>query len=237
MCVRGCWSTICTRRGPGVTALPRLVSFINWGLSLLFYLSVLLTFKINQRPLVLMNPNRELQCFLSRCLPFIAVYWSSLCIKSTCLCGCVCVCLQGMSETFSTLHGLVNKGVNVVMDIPYELWNETSAEVADLKKQVHKADSHDWKASGAVSGLNQIDVVWVILVKSQKPDKPRNCTHSTTLCVCVCACLSVWCIDRAVWGGDWGLVQREPEGRPDYLSVWETCSQRTERRYHKILRS
>lgn len=44
--------------------------------------------------------------------------------------------LQGMSETFSTLHGLVNKGVNVVMDIPFELWNETSAEVADLKKQV-----------------------------------------------------------------------------------------------------
>ncbi|XP_069028309.1 protein canopy homolog 3 [Embiotoca jacksoni] len=42
---------------------------------------------------------------------------------------------KGMSETFSTLHGLVNKGVNVVMDIPYELWNETSAEVAELKKQ------------------------------------------------------------------------------------------------------
>ncbi len=43
---------------------------------------------------------------------------------------------QGISETFSTLHNLVNKGVKVVMDIPYELWNETSAEVADLKKQV-----------------------------------------------------------------------------------------------------
>uniref|UniRef100_A0A8C6S743 Protein canopy homolog 3 n=1 Tax=Neogobius melanostomus TaxID=47308 RepID=A0A8C6S743_9GOBI len=43
---------------------------------------------------------------------------------------------KGMSETFSTLHGLVNKGVNVVMDIPFELWNETSAEVSDLKKQV-----------------------------------------------------------------------------------------------------
>ncbi|XP_017292312.1 protein canopy homolog 3 [Kryptolebias marmoratus] len=42
---------------------------------------------------------------------------------------------KGISETFSTLHGLVNKGVKVVMDIPYELWNETSAEVADLKKQ------------------------------------------------------------------------------------------------------
>ena len=45
-------------------------------------------------------------------------------------------CLQGMSETFETLHNLVHKGVKVVMDIPYELWNETSAEVADLKKQV-----------------------------------------------------------------------------------------------------
>lgn len=43
---------------------------------------------------------------------------------------------QGMSETFETLHNLVHKGVKVVMDIPYELWNETSAEVADLKKQV-----------------------------------------------------------------------------------------------------
>ncbi|XP_053524286.1 protein canopy homolog 3 isoform X3 [Artibeus jamaicensis] len=41
----------------------------------------------------------------------------------------------GMSETFETLHNLVHKGVKVVMDIPYELWNETSAEVADLKKQ------------------------------------------------------------------------------------------------------
>lgn len=41
-----------------------------------------------------------------------------------------------MSETFSTLHNLVHKGVKVVMDIPFELWNETSAEVADLKKQV-----------------------------------------------------------------------------------------------------
>lgn len=41
-----------------------------------------------------------------------------------------------MSETFETLHNLVHKGVKVVMDIPYELWNETSAEVADLKKQV-----------------------------------------------------------------------------------------------------
>ncbi|KAM9233314.1 protein canopy homolog 3 isoform 2-T2 [Dugong dugon] len=49
---------------------------------------------------------------------------------------------KGMSETFETLHNLVHKGVKVVMDIPYELWNETSAEVADLKKQVA------WQSSG-----------------------------------------------------------------------------------------
>ncbi|KAM9324856.1 protein canopy homolog 3-like [Gastrophryne carolinensis] len=42
---------------------------------------------------------------------------------------------KGMSETFQTLHHLVHKGVKVVMDIPYELWNETSAEIADMKKQ------------------------------------------------------------------------------------------------------
>ncbi|KAL4631192.1 hypothetical protein GN956_G14912 [Arapaima gigas] len=42
---------------------------------------------------------------------------------------------KGMSETFTTLHNLVHKGVKVVMDIPYELWNETSAEVAEMKKQ------------------------------------------------------------------------------------------------------
>ncbi|XP_025125532.2 protein canopy homolog 3 isoform X2 [Bubalus bubalis] len=49
---------------------------------------------------------------------------------------------KGMSETFETLHNLVHKGVKVVMDIPYELWNETSAEVADLKKQAA------WQNSG-----------------------------------------------------------------------------------------
>lgn len=67
---------------------------------------------------------------------------------------------QGMSETFETLHNLVHKGVKVVMDIPYELWNETSAEVADLKKQVPRpvglvlrgcSDFVGWSGEGGVS--------------------------------------------------------------------------------------
>lgn len=56
---------------------------------------------------------------------------------------------QGMSETFETLHNLVHKGVKVVMDIPYELWNETSAEVADLKKQV--PCRWDWPSVAALT--------------------------------------------------------------------------------------
>lgn len=31
---------------------------------------------------------------------------------------------KGMSQTFKTLHGLVDKGVKVELGIPYELWGE-----------------------------------------------------------------------------------------------------------------
>jgi len=40
-----------------------------------------------------------------------------------------------MSQTFKTLHGLVNKGVKVELGIPYELWDDPSAEVSQLKTQ------------------------------------------------------------------------------------------------------
>lgn len=42
---------------------------------------------------------------------------------------------KGMSETFSTLHGLVDKGVKVELGIPLELWDKPSAEVTQLKTQ------------------------------------------------------------------------------------------------------
>lgn len=40
-----------------------------------------------------------------------------------------------MSQTFQTLHNLVNKGVKVDLGIPMDLWDEPSAEVAHLKTQ------------------------------------------------------------------------------------------------------
>ncbi|XP_066249253.1 protein canopy 4 [Euwallacea similis] len=42
---------------------------------------------------------------------------------------------KGMSQTFQTLHGLVNKGVKVELGIPYELWDKPSVEVTNMKTQ------------------------------------------------------------------------------------------------------
>ncbi|XP_013196159.2 protein canopy 4 [Amyelois transitella] len=42
---------------------------------------------------------------------------------------------KGMSQTFKTLHGLVDKGVKVDLGIPYELWDKPSAEVTHMKTQ------------------------------------------------------------------------------------------------------
>ncbi|XP_078657353.1 protein canopy 4-like [Branchiostoma floridae x Branchiostoma belcheri] len=51
---------------------------------------------------------------------------------------------KGMSETFQTLHGLVNKGVKVELGIPYDMWDTPSAEVTVMKKQCESMlESHE----------------------------------------------------------------------------------------------
>ncbi|XP_060710522.1 protein canopy 4 [Hemiscyllium ocellatum] len=45
---------------------------------------------------------------------------------------------KGTSETMMTLKNLVNKGVKVELGLPFEMWDEPSAEVTDLKKQCEK---------------------------------------------------------------------------------------------------
>ncbi|XP_020800446.1 LOW QUALITY PROTEIN: protein canopy 4-like, partial [Drosophila serrata] len=42
---------------------------------------------------------------------------------------------KGMSQTFQTLHGLVDKGVKVDLGIPYELWDKPPVEVTQMKTQ------------------------------------------------------------------------------------------------------
>lgn len=57
---------------------------------------------------------------------------------------------KGMSQTFRTLHGLVDKGVKVDLGIPLELWDTPSAEVTQMKAQCetmverHEADIERW---------------------------------------------------------------------------------------------
>ena len=57
---------------------------------------------------------------------------------------------KGMSSTFQTLHGLVDKGVKVDLGIPYDLWDKPSAEVTQLKTQCeqllekHEEDIEEW---------------------------------------------------------------------------------------------
>lgn len=40
-----------------------------------------------------------------------------------------------MSQTFKTLHGLVDKGVKVDLGIPLELWDNPPVEVTQMKSQ------------------------------------------------------------------------------------------------------
>uniref|UniRef100_A0A3Q1FTU7 Canopy FGF signaling regulator 4 n=1 Tax=Acanthochromis polyacanthus TaxID=80966 RepID=A0A3Q1FTU7_9TELE len=42
---------------------------------------------------------------------------------------------KGASQTMTTLKNLVHKGVKVDLGMPYELWDEPSVEVSDMKKQ------------------------------------------------------------------------------------------------------
>ncbi|CAB3378507.1 Hypothetical predicted protein [Cloeon dipterum] len=48
---------------------------------------------------------------------------------------------KGMSQTFKTLHGLVDKGVKVELGIPYELWDKPPAEVTHMKTQVKQLNN------------------------------------------------------------------------------------------------
>ncbi|KAK9508784.1 hypothetical protein O3M35_006258 [Rhynocoris fuscipes] len=57
---------------------------------------------------------------------------------------------KGMSQTFKTLHGLVEKGVKVDLGIPHELWDKPSVEITNMKSKCesvledHESDIEDW---------------------------------------------------------------------------------------------
>uniref|UniRef100_A0A8D3A6E6 Canopy FGF signaling regulator 4 n=1 Tax=Scophthalmus maximus TaxID=52904 RepID=A0A8D3A6E6_SCOMX len=57
---------------------------------------------------------------------------------------------KGASQTMTTLKNLVQKGVKVELGLPFELWDEPSVEVSDMKKQcetmleVYEEVVEDW---------------------------------------------------------------------------------------------
>ncbi|XP_046661012.1 protein canopy 4-like [Homalodisca vitripennis] len=57
---------------------------------------------------------------------------------------------RGMSQTFKTLHGLVDKGVKVDLGIPLELWDKPSVEITKMKTQCellledYESEIEDW---------------------------------------------------------------------------------------------
>ncbi|XP_043943828.1 protein canopy homolog 3-like [Protopterus annectens] len=83
---------------------------------------------------------------------------------------------KGMPETFQTLHNLVHKGVKVVMDIPYELWNETSAEVADLKKQCDvMVEEYEDVIEDWYKNHQKEDLITFLCEKHVLKDKEKDC--------------------------------------------------------------
>lgn len=98
---------------------------------------------------------------------------------------------KGMSETFQTLHGLVDKGVKVELGIPYELWDKPSAEVTQLKTQCemlverHEGDIEDWYFKFQEEGplidylcrdrvLNKVDAECLYEVPKPKEKKKKK---------------------------------------------------------------
>uniref|UniRef100_A0A182MI88 DUF3456 domain-containing protein n=1 Tax=Anopheles culicifacies TaxID=139723 RepID=A0A182MI88_9DIPT len=66
---------------------------------------------------------------------------------------------KGMSQTFQTLHGLVNKGVKVDLGIPYELWDKPSAEITQMKTQCETL----------IEGYEDVIEKWYFEKQEQKP--------------------------------------------------------------------
>lgn len=90
---------------------------------------------------------------------------------------------KGMSETFRTLHGLVDKGVKVDLGIPLDLWDKPSAEVTHLKTQCE-----------------------TMLEKYEDVIEKWYWNHENEIPL-----YKYLCVDRALAKGDTGCLNEEPQ--------------------------
>ncbi|XP_062372290.1 protein canopy 4 [Sardina pilchardus] len=103
---------------------------------------------------------------------------------------------KGTSQTMATLKNLVNKGVKVELGIPFELWDEPSVEVADMKKQCetmleeYEEVVEDWYFHHQEERLEGFLCQKHVLKTSEQE-----------------------CLEEE-WKGDPGLKEAEPEAEP-----------------------
>src|SRR5690606_15384637 len=83
---------------------------------------------------------------------------------------------RGTSQTFQTLHGLVDRGVKVDLGIPFELWDKPSAEITQLKQQCERllerwepaVETWYWNHQEEISLLQYLCEQRVLKSKDQK---------------------------------------------------------------------
>lgn len=89
---------------------------------------------------------------------------------------------KGMSQTFKTLHGLVDKGVKVDLGMPLELWDSPPAEVSRLKTQCeslaeqHEDDVEDWYFNEQEKGVPLIKFLCEDIILS---NEDSSCLYET----------------------------------------------------------
>ncbi|MBN3270530.1 CNPY4 protein, partial [Polyodon spathula] len=119
---------------------------------------------------------------------------------------------KGTSETMATLKNLVQKGVKVELGIPYELWDEPSVEVSDMKKQ----------CEAILEEYEEVVESWYLHHQDQRLESflcEKHVLQSTEL-----ECL------REEWKGDTGK-KRASEGRSEKKGRKKTTEE--ERREEK----
>ncbi|XP_011172828.1 protein canopy 4 [Solenopsis invicta] len=89
---------------------------------------------------------------------------------------------KGMSQTFKTLHGLVDRGVKVDLGIPYELWDKPSVEITTLKSQCedllenHEVDIENWYHNHQ----GQISLIRYLCSERALKGQNDSCLHEKT---------------------------------------------------------
>lgn len=100
---------------------------------------------------------------------------------------------KGTSQTMNTLKNLVDKGVKVELGVPYELWDEPSVEVADMKRQCETMlEEHE-----------EVVENWYFHHQDKKLERFFCATH-------VLRDSDQECLDE-VWKGDLGMKQSKEE--------------------------